>query len=328
MVITKPVGHIDKWNNGSKKRQDLIELDWEELNKRILRKKTSDGRDVAISLEKGVQLQPGDILFEDAETQIIVNTVLEDVFVLQPTSIEEMGKAAFELGNRHTPCLIENGEIVVRYDATLPALFKETGVSLPKKKDAFINHLSIKDTTITMKTNQLHLMQIHDSAFPIGSYTHSFGMESYIQDGYIYNQETLKQYCLSYLFDNLTYGDGLIVKETMEAVSTNRCEKLPVISSLCHAIKIAKESRNGSLQMGQQFLKTIRTMDKKGPGGFIEQELKNQNLSFHYPIIYRMYTSLTDMKILDAIAAFLYSSTTAMVHNAVRAVPLGQTTGV
>lgn len=40
----------------------------------------------------------------------------------------EMGKAAFELGNRHTPSLIANNEIIVRADHTINPLLDEIGV--------------------------------------------------------------------------------------------------------------------------------------------------------------------------------------------------------
>ncbi|MFB5663632.1 urease accessory protein UreE [Alteribacillus sp. HJP-4] len=136
MKITKPVGRINP-KESTKKKREWLELEWEELNKRILRKNTDQGRDMAISLEDGIELSPGDVIFEDEETEVVVTTVLEDVFVLVPESIEEMGKAAFELGNRHTPCLIENGEIIVRFDKLLPDLFMEVGITFFKDQRRF-----------------------------------------------------------------------------------------------------------------------------------------------------------------------------------------------
>ncbi|MFB5663633.1 urease accessory protein UreF [Alteribacillus sp. HJP-4] len=171
-------------------------------------------------------------------------------------------------------------------------------------------------------------MQLHDSAFPIGSYTQSFGMETYIQAGVLYNEETLKQFCLSYLHGNLVGGDGLIVKEVHRAALENDYELLEEAGVLCHALKIPKESREGSIWMGKQFLKTISAMDELGPGPSINLDLSSRNMYFHYPVVYGMYTALSKMELSAALTAFLYSSVSGMVHNAVRAVPLGQTSGV
>ena len=154
MLITKVIGNIGTEEEIAGKKTEWIELDWEELSKRILRKETDQGTDVAISLEQQDDdhddshdhdhdehddhdhhhhehqtLQYGDILFEDDERRIAVRTKMEPVIVISPKNMTEMGKTAFELGNRHTPALIEENEVIVRADHTLNKLLDEVGVA-------------------------------------------------------------------------------------------------------------------------------------------------------------------------------------------------------
>ena len=136
MVITKIAGHLDDFKS-SNKTIDWLELEWEELNKRILRKQTENGRDVSISLESSGHLHYGDVLYEDENTLIAIRTKLEKVYVITPKTMKEMGKMAFEIGNRHTPCIIENDEILVRYDHTLEKLMDEVGVSYEQSERRF-----------------------------------------------------------------------------------------------------------------------------------------------------------------------------------------------
>ena len=136
MVITKIVGHLDDFKS-SNKTIDWLELEWEELNKRILRKQTENGTDVSISLESSGHLHYGDVLYEDENTLIAIRTKLEKVYVITPKTMKEMGKMAFEIGNRHTPCIIENDEILVRYDHTLEKLMDEVGVSYEQSERRF-----------------------------------------------------------------------------------------------------------------------------------------------------------------------------------------------
>ncbi len=129
MLINKVIGNIGTTEEVSGKKTEWIELGWEELSKRILRTETDYGTDIALSLDEEEPLQYGDVLFEDETRRIAVRTKMEAVIVIRPKDMTQMGKAAFELGNRHTPCLIDDNEIIVRADHTLNKLLDEVGVS-------------------------------------------------------------------------------------------------------------------------------------------------------------------------------------------------------
>lgn len=136
MVITKLAGNIAE-ASATSKTIDWLELEWEELNKKILRKRTASGMEIAISLENSGTLRYGDILFEDEDTLIAIRTKLEKVFVIKPRTMQEMGRAAFEIGNRHTPCIIDDNEILVRFDHTLTKLLNEIGVAYDEEERRF-----------------------------------------------------------------------------------------------------------------------------------------------------------------------------------------------
>lgn len=155
MLITKVIGNIGTEEEVAGKKTEWLELDWEELSKRILRRETDHGTDIALALEQSHEdhehdhdhddhdhdhgdhghhhherqtLQYGDLLYEDNERRIAVRTKMEPVIVIRPKNMTEMGKTAFELGNRHTPALIEENEVIVRADHTLNKLLDEVGV--------------------------------------------------------------------------------------------------------------------------------------------------------------------------------------------------------
>lgn len=128
MLIEKIIGNIANEEEHPQKATEWIELEWEELSKRILRTATDQGTDIALRIEDEEPLQYGDLLFEDEQRRIAIRTKLEPVIVITPKDMYEMGKAAFELGNRHTPSLIANNEIIVRADHTINPLLDEIGV--------------------------------------------------------------------------------------------------------------------------------------------------------------------------------------------------------
>ncbi|UOQ94745.1 urease accessory protein UreF [Halobacillus shinanisalinarum] len=174
----------------------------------------------------------------------------------------------------------------------------------------------------------LHLFQIHDSAFPIGSYTQSFGMETYIQQNMIKTKQDLIEYCKSYLYYNLACGDGILIKESYKAAENEDFDKLAKLEQICNGMKLAKESRDGSIKMGKQFLQTVLPLSESKLVNEWKNKFDNKVIKGHYPVLYGIYTASLDVHVEQAVLTFLYASVNGLIQNAVRAVPLGQNNGV
>ncbi|WP_422659299.1 urease accessory protein UreF [Paenibacillus sp. EC2-1] len=174
----------------------------------------------------------------------------------------------------------------------------------------------------------LHLIQIHDSAFPTGSFAHSFGMETYIQEDLIRNEDDLREFCEMYVRHNLASTDAILVKEAYELAGKFDKQGLIHLEKICHAIKLSPETRKGSAMMGRQFLHMVYPLHEEELLKFWYEQLKSKKIKGHYPVIYGIYTATLGVDLKMAVETFLYSSITALVQNAVRAVPLGQMSGV
>lgn len=48
-----------------------------------------------------------------------------------------------------------------------------------------------------MSEKQFYLLQVNDALFPIGGYSHSQGLETYIQRGIVHNVDTARECPLS-----------------------------------------------------------------------------------------------------------------------------------
>ncbi|MFC4401935.1 urease accessory protein UreF [Gracilibacillus xinjiangensis] len=183
------------------------------------------------------------------------------------------------------------------------------------------NHLNIED----ISTKFLYLMHIHDSAFPIGTYTHSFGMETYIQEDKLRTKEDLFQFCLNYMKENIGYTDGIFAKLAYEKVSANNWDDLLKLEQICHASKNAEETREASMMIGKQFIKAILPVSHS-PSLIKWQE--EAGVYSHFPIVYTLYAHDMGFDVYTTILTYIYSSTVGLVHNAVRAIPLGQKAGI
>lgn len=197
---------------------------------------------------------------------------------------------------------------------------------MKQQNDALNNPLNTAD--ILTNTALLRLFQIHDSAFPIGSYTQSYGMETYIQEDIIRTKDDLLEFCQTFLFQNLAYGDAILIQEAHSAAKLKDIDRLLYLEQLCGAIKLAKESREASVNIGKQFIRTVGPLEENVMLEDWAHRIQAEEINGHYAILYGIYTATTDVKREMAVMTYLYSSLTGLVQNAVRAVPFGQNTGV
>ena len=85
-----------------------------ELEKRILRKETDCGTDVALSLEQGTKLSHGDVV-GDEKTKIVVEQLPEKVISVKIKNADRTDVSVLLghiIGNRHRPIAIKDQEIV------------------------------------------------------------------------------------------------------------------------------------------------------------------------------------------------------------------------
>jgi urease accessory protein len=133
MIIEKVIGNIKQ----VKKQPAHIEriyLRSDDLVKKIQRVKTDHGKELGIRLKESKELMDGDILYEDEKNSIVISVIEDDVIVIQPTSLKQMGEIAHQLGNRHLPAQFENNEMLVQYDYLVERLLHECCVPFVREK--------------------------------------------------------------------------------------------------------------------------------------------------------------------------------------------------
>lgn len=101
----------------------------------------------------------------------------------------------------------------------------------------------------------LRLFQFCDSQFPTGAFSHSFGLETYIQRESVNNDDTFVQWLKLFLNEQLTYSDGLAMRIVYEALEANDTEKILRMDQLIFVQSIPKETRVGAKQMGTRMVK-------------------------------------------------------------------------
>ncbi len=108
-----------------KLHKEKVYLESAHLMKRIQRVETDHGREIGIRLKNPRDLEAGDILFMDDKNVIYIDVLSDDLLVIRPRDMHEMGTIAHQLGNRHLPAQFENDEMLVQYDYLVEELLEE-----------------------------------------------------------------------------------------------------------------------------------------------------------------------------------------------------------
>lgn len=112
---------------------ERVYLESAHLVKRIQRVKTDHGREIGIRLKDPRDLVAGDILYMDEENMIVIDVLADDLLVISPRSLKEMGNIAHQLGNRHLPAQFEGDDMMVQYDYLVEELLQE--LQIPFKRE-------------------------------------------------------------------------------------------------------------------------------------------------------------------------------------------------
>lgn len=134
MLIQEKIGRIGAFAPAGRVI-DALRLEWYETGKRVMRKQTSGGREVALRfLNESPALMEGDVLYADAQVVIVVEIVPCEVVVIRMGSLAAVAAVCYEIGNRHLPLFIEEGVLLVPFEQPLYRWLGASGYVVSKEE--------------------------------------------------------------------------------------------------------------------------------------------------------------------------------------------------
>lgn len=106
---------------------DYVEIEWYEVSKKILHKVSRKGAEIGIKLNIDRAVWHGDILHLEGNSALIVEIPECECIALEPKTLAAMGKACYEIGNRHSPLFYQEERLLMPYDPPLLEALKKCG---------------------------------------------------------------------------------------------------------------------------------------------------------------------------------------------------------
>jgi urease accessory protein len=182
-------------------------------------------------------------------------------------------------------------------------------------------------STNNTHTSLLRLLQLADSALPIGSTAHSFGLETLIAEGILVVQQ-LEQFLSDYMQETGRLEAIFCRQAHQLAQVTDESAFLTcwlALNDRLSAFKVARESRTASATLGRRFLQLVCGLTASPRLATALQSAKAQRRDIHYCLAFGLVSSILDIDETLAVLAYLQQVLTSQVSACQRLLPLGQT---
>jgi len=174
----------------------------------------------------------------------------------------------------------------------------------------------------------LHLLQIADSALPIGGYTHSWGLEAAIARGLVHDPESLERWTGRWLRTCLGPLEGVLVASACRAARAGTPALLPTLNRLAEVSIMPRSTRCASREMGVQLMALGATWAWCAAGlASSVQALPEQPDGWHHPVAFGLLGAVAGGGPEDVLTAYLHQAALGMIGAGVRAIPVGHTHG-
>ena len=112
-------------------------LPFEQRQKSRLRTALADGEEIGIFLERGTLLRGGDFLQADDGRVVRVVAAAEELMEVRDADASALARAAYHLGNRHTPVQVGDGWLRFAADRVLGEMVVGLGVAVTALRAPF-----------------------------------------------------------------------------------------------------------------------------------------------------------------------------------------------
>lgn len=174
----------------------------------------------------------------------------------------------------------------------------------------------------------LRLALLTDSALPVGAFSHSYGLETYVAHGLVRGPEQVAALLLAVLEQGLARVDGPAVALAHRAAAARDVARLSYLDELTGALRLPREWREAGMQVGRRLLTLGSGLWPHDPAlaGYARAVAAGE-ASGHHPVAAGAVYHEAGVPAEAAVLSYLYAAVQGLVSAAVRLVPLGQTQG-
>jgi urease accessory protein len=167
-----------------------------------------------------------------------------------------------------------------------------------------------------------------DSFFPSGGFAFSSGLESAVKCGAIENGKDLAGYVEDLLVHGVGKREAAATATAHLAAATDRLDLALMVDRQLDELKLSRESRMASRQIGRQVMKGAAGQnDENRVVKEFRRAIDEGRTPGHVPVAIGLTLAGCGWSRQDTVAAFLYQTAQGFVSAAMKLLPVGQREG-
>jgi urease accessory protein len=173
----------------------------------------------------------------------------------------------------------------------------------------------------------LTLLQFSDGLFPAGGFAHSFGLETYVQDGRVRDRDDLEMFIAAHLDGSAGPADAAAAAIAVGVARRDDSHEWFALDARLDAMKTVPEFRAASRQMGRQALRVAAGLGDDPFLARLARAADDDRAAAHHATVFGAAVGRGGVEPERAAAAYLYSTAALLVGAGLRLIALGQLDG-
>jgi len=173
----------------------------------------------------------------------------------------------------------------------------------------------------------LTLLQFADGLFPAGGFAHSFGLETYVQDGRVRDRRGLEAFIAAHLEGSAGPADAAAAALAVGLARRADSEDWIALDARLDAMKSVPEFRIASRQMGRQALRIAAGLGDDPFLARLARAVDDELAAGHHATVFGAVVGRGGVEPERAAAAYLYTTAALLVGAGLRLIALGQLDG-
>jgi len=171
------------------------------------------------------------------------------------------------------------------------------------------------------------LLQFSDGLFPAGGFAHSFGLETYVQDGVVRDRAGLEAFVTAHLEGAAGPADAVAAATAVRLALAADVAAWVALDDRLEAMKPVPELRAASRQMGRQTLRVAAALVVDPFLADLARAVDEGLASGHHAAVFGAALGRAGVDAEAAAGAYLYSTAALLVGAGLRLIALGQLDG-